>query len=215
MNREIKFRGVCAKSKELVYGDLIHGVGWKKGNVYILPDKENLAYVKHCDPLDGVQVIPETVGQYFRVEDQDFYEGDIIEFWLCYPTTQTHEGDNIPGGSYTEPDEPQLVKVKAEVIFSEELCRLEWSIIGKLPYGFSSYCTYPLDNQIPLLWRDRYDKNYVRWVMGCPDYGMVSDQEEGEYAELLMELTGMTEEDMLACINKITIVGNIHDIIKD
>lgn len=75
MNRVIKFRGLCAISEGMVFGDLIHGVGYKHGSIYILPDVTNLAYVKHCDPLDGVKVIPETVGQYAVVKD--LYEGDI------------------------------------------------------------------------------------------------------------------------------------------
>lgn len=79
MNRPIEFRGKCIKSGNMVYGDLIHGVGIKKGKIYILPDKENLAYVKHCDPLDGVEVIPETVGQLVYIDhrsEQKYYEGD-------------------------------------------------------------------------------------------------------------------------------------------
>jgi hypothetical protein len=49
MKRVIKFRGKCVISGDLVYGDLIHGVGSKNGNLYILPKKINLAYVKHCN----------------------------------------------------------------------------------------------------------------------------------------------------------------------
>lgn len=81
MNRPITFRGKCSKSNEWVYGDLIHGVGSCSGKYYILPDKINLAYVKHCDPLNGVAVVQETIGQYIGLEDMKgnrLFVGDIV-----------------------------------------------------------------------------------------------------------------------------------------
>lgn len=44
MQREILFRGLTADTKEIVYGDLLHGVGSKRGKMYILPAEVNLAY---------------------------------------------------------------------------------------------------------------------------------------------------------------------------
>lgn len=81
MKREIKFRGYSVKSEEWVYGDLIHGVGWKKGNIYILPDVVNLAYVKNCDPIDGVHVETDSIGQFtgtLDINNKEVYESDIV-----------------------------------------------------------------------------------------------------------------------------------------
>jgi len=88
----IEFRGLCEKSKEMVFGDLIHGVDYKKGNLYILPNKSNLAYVKYCDPLDGVRVISETVGvftSHVTKKGNKIYSGDIVKIGglieiVCY-----------------------------------------------------------------------------------------------------------------------------------
>lgn len=85
MERVIKFRGKCAISGEFVYGDLIHGVASKEGNIYILPNKRNLASVKHCDPLDGVRVDPKTVGQFTgllkgKQGEHEIFEGNIYKW---------------------------------------------------------------------------------------------------------------------------------------
>ena len=84
MKREYLFRGKRTDNGEWVEGDLIHGVSVKKGKMYILPIVSNLAYLKGCDPLDGYEVIPETVSQFTGLTDKNgtkIFDGDIVRFY--------------------------------------------------------------------------------------------------------------------------------------
>lgn len=74
MNREIKFRGQKVDTKEWIYG-------FYAEEPFI--DKYGTLHIRDVRPtIDGIYVIPETVGQYTGLKDKngkEIYEGDIVE----------------------------------------------------------------------------------------------------------------------------------------
>ena len=60
--------------------------------------------------------------------------GDIVEIKQPYRITQTHTGDNIPMGSYTEPLEANIEIIISPTIFSNGLVSLYSDIIDEYSY---------------------------------------------------------------------------------
>ena len=137
--REIKFRARRTDKDEFAFGDLLTGMGYKKGKFFILPHLSY--YPSDCKSVDGYEVIPETIGQFTGLYDKngkEIYEGDILAFndsyvdfndvievrfvrgifaflWNgnledeCPINAPTREWANVIGNIY---DNPELIKTK-------------------------------------------------------------------------------------------------------
>ena len=198
----IKFRGRCKLSKNWAYGDLIHGVGTKNGKVFILPITLNLAYIEHCDPLDGVEVIPETVGQFtsfLSKNNEEIYCGDIIYCLQPYRTTQTHHGDNIPNGSYTEPLEPSIKSNGGTVVFKDGCFQIETDNNNFCPIFY---------------FQDNWDLQSIKYAIEYrkDDSDWFENPEEGDLQYLITEVANVEDANaLIEYLNGFIIKGNIHD----
>ena len=132
--RVFKFRARRTDKDEFAFGDLLTGMGYKKGKFFILPHLSY--YPSDCKSLDGYEVIPETIGQFTSLYDKngkEIYEGDILAFddysndvievrfvrgvfaflWNgsldneCTTVAPTREWANVIGNIY---DNPELLK---------------------------------------------------------------------------------------------------------
>lgn len=193
MNREIKFRGKRVDNGEWVYGHL---------NGWVTDGKPVSAIIT---PEEVFILDPSTVGQYTGLKDKngkDIYEGDEIQYKTPYRTTQTHTGDNIPNGSYTEPMEPGIKTIYGIVRF------LEGAFILGYEDGIKDFTT-------PLSWHQtQWDLDSIKLAISWTRQyaGWFDDPEEGDLQYLITECARVENSDKLIdYLNGFEIIGNVFD----
>ncbi len=204
MSRQYKFRGKRLDNQQWVYGHLVveyegtHHIIWWEDK---LLEPEN----NYWEPVQQmVEVDPATVGQWTGRTDKvgvDVYECDEIQIRKPVRTTQTHTGDNIPNGSYTEPMEPGIETIEGTVVFRDGMFTLDTGdSMGQ--------------EHIPLSWED------VQWTEDMVKDAIATrrstgdwweNREEGDLGYLLEEYKLQNLQELLEYVSGIQIIGNIHD----
>ena len=143
--------------------------------------KDNPSYIQNC----------------FNLEDKKgtkIFEGDILRIRKVYRTTQTHTGDNIPLGSYTEPMEPGIEEIVTKVVLNDGI------------FGFISEKN---DDIISLSWEIiTWDKQAVEEALYW-DYN--DDPEDGDIAYLKDEIVKCKTDEELFDYLGVEVIGNVFE----
>lgn len=130
---------------------------------------------------------------------KEIYEGDVIRWRNPVRTTQTHEGDNIPNGSYTEPMEPGIITHEEEVQFKDGCFVYEDD-----KHGF-----------VPINWLNlSYDLDGIKEAIsyGRPDRFLWDDPEEGDLQYLMEECAKVKNpEELVEYLSGVTVIGNVYE----
>lgn len=186
MNRPIKFRA-WLETQQRMFTPLRH--------LYV--DGQLTA----TDPESSF--ISKCLMQFTGLKDKrsvEIYEGDILEYRTPSRRSQTHRGDNIPLGEYTEPLEPTIQITRHVVKFVDGMLTCDddgdpWplSMTGPFAYDLSS-AKEGFDG-----WNGYQSKKFS-W----------NDPGAGDLQYLLSEYE-IADEDALIDFLGVTVIGNIYE----
>lgn len=185
----------------------------------------------HENPIDGDK--RSSLERFQDVEEMQFtgikdknnkevYEGDIIRWFLLEIEYQTHRGDNIPNGSYTEPCGITAKVHQKPVIFHSGCFTVSEegrdSLVDEEEYDRTWELTWPLQGF------DMYDRNALDNIFYPRPYGRSEKLSDGDFyevcqsvaEELGFEITSI--DDFISKVNGFEVIGNIYEnpeLLKD
>ena len=160
------------------------------------------------DYQESYPIIRETLGELTGFIDKQgsrIFEGHRLEIPTIEVIYQTHTGDNIPNGSYTEPIDCALTYREVEVTFKDGCFGHETSY-DRRP---NDHC--PLIYSVQNYWDKTMALDALDLKRGRELFDMDYSQAE-EDLNYIMEEEGFNSlEEMFKRINGVLIIGNIHD----
>jgi hypothetical protein len=137
---------------------------------------------------------------------KEIYEGDVVRIRRPGRDTQTHYGDNIPLGSYTEPMEPVVTEEVVSIIFAD-------GCFGYIQTADKPHYTVDVSEVIPLTWpfyeSSATDENELKELFSG-NWGHRILEEWEEDKQYLFETYKVSSIEELLNYIGVEVIGNIH-----